>query len=140
MTFRSFVLFALLALLAAGCGPQKYNLRSDPRAPGADAVLTADIQKDQGRTALEFHVTNLAPPDRIEAGDTAFVAWYRKDDKTAWQRIGALKYDAESRSGSLASASVPETAFDMELTAEKNVDPASPSPTVIFQQRVEKKQ
>jgi hypothetical protein len=35
------------------------------------------------------------------------------------------------------SGSVPETAFDLSVTAEADESPASPSPDVIVSQRVE---
>jgi len=134
---RSILAVALTtALLVSGCGPLKYTLQSTDKAPGADATLFADIHADQGNTRVDFTATNLAPPDRIETGDTAFVAWWRKDDKALWQRIGALQYSPEKRYGSLEAGSVPETAFDFQVSGEKAVDAASPSPSIIFAQHV----
>jgi hypothetical protein len=127
-----------LALACAACGPLKYNLQSTDKAPGADATLYADVRPDQGNTRVDLAVMHLAPPDRIQAGDTAFVSWWRKDDKSVWQRVGALKYDPDARTGHIEAATVPEVAFDLQVCSEKTVDPASPSPVVIFQQHVEK--
>ena len=129
----------VLSALAAGCGPVKYSLRSTDTSPGADATLLAEAHAAQGTTRIDLATEHLAPPDRIHAGDAAFVAWWRKNDQGAWQRIGALTYDPDKRAGVLAAASVPETSFELEVTSEKAVDPASPSPVVIFQQGVSPK-
>jgi len=130
---------AVAVTLLAGCGPLKYSLQSTPAAPGADAVLTAEIHPAQGRTQVNLTVSHLAPPDRVQPGATAFIAWYRKDNAGTWGRIGAIVYDLSSRDGKMEGASVPETTFDLQVTAEKVLDPASPSTVVVFSQHVQPK-
>ena len=127
----------LLPLLAACGGPLKYSVPSTARAPGADAKIVADVSADQAQTRLEMDVANLPPPERVAEKATTYIAWYRKDSKSTWSRVGGLKYDASDREGKL-SGSVPETAFDLTLTAEASGEPASPSPDVVVAQRVEK--
>jgi hypothetical protein len=124
----------LLSTLAA-CGPTKYVITSTERAVGADAILLADRKEDQGQTALDFTVENLAPPDRVREGGQHFVMWFRKGEDAQWQRIGALDYNPDTRAGK-STASVPEVNFDFEVSAEENVDPTSPGEAIVFFQRV----
>ncbi len=128
--------FAVSVVVACtGCGPLKYELVGSPSATGADAKLTADIKEDQQLTAIEFTAQNLAPPDRIKEGLTVFIVWQRKSDQSAWSRVGALNYDAEARSGTMA-ATVPQVAFDLEVTAESDSEAQSPGAVVVFSRRV----
>lgn len=134
---RSLSLFAAVAVVVAatGCGPLKYQVKGTPQATGADAVVTADVKKDQNFTVLEVKAVNLPPPDRVMAGSQHFVAWQRKNNDATWTRIGTLTYDADKRTGFL-SATVPEQFFDFEITAEQQQGPASPSAEVVFFQKV----
>lgn len=124
------------ALLLAACGgPLKYQLASTPKAPGADAKLTAVVHEDQHQTELVFEAKELPPPGRVSEGATDYVAWSRKSSDAVWARLGALQYDSDDREATL-KGSVAEIAFDFEVTAEKTDGPASPSPDVVFNQRV----
>lgn len=124
------------AALQSGCGPLKYNVRSSALAPGADAKLTADVKKRQGQTLLEMEATNLIPPNRVEENGAQYVAWYRPNASGQWNRIGTLDYDEDDRKGSL-NGSVPETAFDFQVSVEGEAPPMSPSPQILFSQRVQ---
>jgi hypothetical protein len=136
--FSSAVLIALSlgSAALAGCGTLKYDMQSSAVAPGADAHLVADVKKWQGQTMLEIKAENLMPPERIQAGTTQYIGWYRPNAQGAWNRIGTLEYDEDKRKGRLAG-SVPETAFDLQISAEPAVLPTSPSPQILFSQRVE---
>lgn len=128
----SILLFAALT----GCGgPLRYEIPSNAKAPGADAVIVADVKTEQHQTSLEIEVKNLAPPDRVASGATDFVVWQRASSSVPWSRVGGLNYDAEARSGNF-QGSVPETAFDLQVTAEKALNVASPSPDAVLAQRV----
>lgn len=129
-------LIGVLAIVACG-GPLKYQLASSSKAPGADAQIVADVKEEQKLTQLGVEITNLAPPNRINDGANFFIAWQRRNDEKAWARIGDLQYDPSSRKGML-NASVPETSFDFQVTAEKSETPASPSSDVVFSQRIAK--
>ena len=138
---RRVLLTSLLAASVMGgaaCGPLKYAVQATAKAPGADGTVIADVHADQGQTRVDIKVEHLPPPDRLEPGMTSFVAWYRRDDKAPWVRMGALKYDADGRKGVLEQATVPEVAFDALVTTEASVDPATPSPSVILAQHVQK--
>lgn len=129
-------LFGFVLLAAACGGPLQYQVPSSAKAPGADAKIVADVANDQGQTSLQIEVTNLPPPERVNQNAKVFVAWYRKGPSTIWSRIGGLKYDEGDREGSL-SGSVPETAFDLTVSAEASEAPASPSADVVIAQRVQ---
>lgn len=130
--------FALVfGALLVGCGgPLHYQVASSPKAPGADADITATIAPEQNQTSLEISVTNLPPAERVHEGAKAYVAWHRKDDDAQWSRIGSLKYDEETRAAEL-KATVPEVAFDLSITAEEQDSPASPSGDAVVSQRIE---
>jgi hypothetical protein len=127
---------ALVVVLgAAACGPLKYEIKGTPQAVGADAVVTADVKKEQNFTLVEVKAKNLPPPERVMAGSTHFIAWQRKGSDGTWSRIGTLVYDEAGRTGAL-TATVPELRFDLEVTAEQQDAPASPSAEVVFFQKV----
>ena len=126
---------AVAGMLVACGGPLEYQSISSPIAPGADATITADVQKDQHQTDLRLEIENLPPADRVEAGSEHYVAWYRHDKDETWKRIAGLAYEEDARQATLQTA-VPETSFDLWVTTEKDVDAVSPSPNVVFQQRV----
>lgn len=128
---------ALVCLFAAtGCATLKYQVASSSIAPGADAKVVAEVKKKQHQTLLEVEAVNLVPPNRVQADGVQYVAWYRPDPSGAWNRIGTLDYDEGERKGNLAG-SVPETAFDLQISVEPEVPPTSPSPQILFSQRVQ---
>lgn len=130
---RSLLLFPLL-LVACG-GATEYQVHSSNLAPGADALVSADVDADTHKTTLNVDVKNLTPASRIDADKKHFVLWHRKNSDRAWARLGALDYDADARSGRF-EGSVPETGFELIVTAEKELAPASPSAHVVFSQTV----
>jgi predicted small lipoprotein YifL len=131
-----FVVAVLLAI--AGCGgPLKYKVASTRLAPGADADMTADVNDSQNNTAVVLKITNLPPADRVSPQAKFFVAWARKGDSGVWARLGTIKFDLEKRTGEITTT-VPERAFDFEISAEPDESAQSPSADVVFTQRVSK--
>ena len=131
-----FVMAALLAL--AGCGgPLKYNVASSRLAPGADAEIIANVNESTNQTALEVHVKNLPPAGRVNPNAKAFVGWARKSEKGTWSRIGSVQFNEEARTDQLMGT-VPEKAFDFEISAEADEGVQSPSADVVFSQSVGK--
>jgi hypothetical protein len=126
----------LVLILNACAGPLKYQVTSSPAAPGADARLVADVSEEQNQTKLNVEVVNLAPPERVSEDAKSYVVWYRENDGKSWNRVGALRYDEDDRTGDF-EGTVPATTFDFEISAESDVDGASPSSVVVFSQRVE---
>lgn len=114
----------------------RYELGSTAKAPGADAVVVADIKAVQNAAQLTIEIKSLAPPDRVSAGAAHSVIWQRKGAQVAWARVGGLEYASDSREGSF-EGSVPEAAFDLQVTAEKELSVASPSPDAVLSQRVQ---
>ena len=125
----------LLVACAACGGPLRYQTASTGKAPGADAEIEADVSEQQGQTRLSVAIKNLPPPDRIAPESQHYVAWYRPGPKAIWQRVAALAYEAETREATLVG-SVPEKEFEFEITAEPEVNVASPSPNVGFVQGI----
>jgi hypothetical protein len=142
MTYSGFVKGALLLVVSGvaatqfGCGTLKYNVPSSSLAPGADAKVVAEVKKNQHQTMLEVEASNLVPPSRVQPDGVQYVAWYRHDPSGAWNRIGTLDYDEDARRA-IVAGSVPETAFDLQISVEPGILPSSPSPQVLFSQRVE---
>lgn len=142
MTYSGFVNGALLLVVGGvvatqlGCGTLKYNVPSSSVAPGADAKVVADVKKGQHQTMLEVEAVNLIPPSRVQPDGVQYVAWYRHDPSGAWNRIGTLDYDEDARKAILAG-SVPETEFDLQISVEPGIQPSTPSPKILFSQRVE---
>ncbi len=130
-------LFAVVVVVAglSACGPLKYEIKGTSLATGADAVITADVKKDQAMTMLEVNAENLPPPDRVMSGSSTFVVWQRKDSDASWSRIGKLIYEEEPRKGQLI-ATVPELSFELQITAEREDAPETPATDVVFFQKV----
>ncbi|MGC4063254.1 MAG: hypothetical protein QM784_01100 [Polyangiaceae bacterium] len=126
----------IFIVMTACGGPLKYQVASSPAAPGADARLVADISEEQNQTKLNVEVVSLAPPNRVSEDAKSYVVWYRGNESKSWNRVGALRYDEDDRTGEF-EGTVPATAFDFEISAEPDVDGASPSAVVVFSQRVE---
>lgn len=123
-------------LLAAGCGGQQsYAPSSTAVAPGADPGIVVEVSKDTHQTRVTIDIPNLAPPDRLAAGGSKFVAWFRPDEAKPWQRMGALAYDETTRRGRLG-ATVPEIAFDLQVTVESSGAADAPSTTLVTKQHV----
>ena len=137
---RSVWPLGLLAAVAtaSGCGGLRYSLTGTGRAVGADAELTAQVNPDQSMTRFDLRAYHLAPPGRIMDGADTFVVWERRDNSRPFTRVGSLKYDPNSREGEMKEASVPESAFQLIVSAEVGPFPASPSGYVVFQQIVER--
>ena len=124
-----------LALVTACGGPLKYKVASSAKAPGADATIVAAIDKAQNTTAVEVEATNLAPAARVVPGTVGYVVWFRRNSNSPWQRLGTLAYEEGDRRGRL-KVSAPETRFEVEISCERELSPASPSPEIVFAQAI----
>lgn len=129
---------ALACALMIGCsGPLRFTPQGTAKAPGADAVVVADVNFDAAMTRLDINVKNLPPPERLQANANAFVVWARQHDDSPWQRVGALNYNSDSRTGKLKDVSVPLTRFMLIVTLESASDPEAPSSDIVLEQMVE---
>ena len=115
-----------------------YAPKATVKAPEADAKIAADVDSGTSITKLSVHAEHLAPPDRLNQGGTAFVAWACKsdNDNKSCSRIGALNYDPGSRKGDLADVTVPMTKFELKITVESMANQADLSGPVVIQQTV----
>ncbi|WP_437636962.1 hypothetical protein [Sorangium sp. So ce854] len=129
---------AFACAMMAGCGgPLRYTPQGMGKAPGADAVVVADVNFDAAMTRLDISAKNLPPPDRLDPAGSAYVVWARPDSDSPWQRVGALNFDADARTGKLKDVSVPLTRFELVISLEKTTNPESPSSELVFKQDVE---
>jgi hypothetical protein len=128
---------AALAVLAGCGGPLKYNIQSSRLAPGADAEIIADVNESANQTAMEVHVKDLPPPERVNPNAKLYVAWWRKTQKGTWARVGNVTYNPDARTGEMIGT-IPEKEFDFEISAEADEGAQSPSADVVFSQHVEK--
>lgn len=126
----------LCALVTACSGTLHFTPHGTPKAPDAEAVILADVNQSAAVTKLKITVEHLAPPDRLADGGSTFVVWSKKEDGKEWQRVGALKYNAEGRTGILEEVSVPNTAFDLAITVEREAAPQTPSPSIVIFQKI----
>jgi hypothetical protein len=136
MKMRNSICFWTVAGLLAACGGTlEYEAISSPLAPGAEASIEANVQKEQNQTVVELEIEHLPPAERVHAGSEHYVAWYRRDRGEQWTRLAGLHYEEDEREASLR-ASVPETEFDLWVTTESDLEAVSPSPSLVFEQRV----
>ena len=130
-----------LALGAAlwGCSSTlHYVPKGTAKAPEADAKIDADIDTGTSITKLNIVAEHLAPPDRLNQGGAAFVAWACKsdNDNKSCARIGALNYDPGSRKGNLTEVTVPMTKFELKITVESQASQQDLTGPVVIQQTV----
>jgi hypothetical protein len=133
---RAFSTAALLATLAACGGPLRYQVQSSQRAPGADAEVVAHVNSGNNNTRLEIRASNLPPASRLLANGTVFMVWQRRNSSAPWARVGSLNYNEGSRTGVMSDTTVPETRFELQITAETDANVGSPSTHVVFQQNI----
>lgn len=126
----------LLTLMACG-GPLKYMPKS-AKAPDADALVIADVKEADHNTRLTIKMEHLAPPSRINPAAKQYVVWQRKDSNSQWARVASLTYSEGDRTGKIVEATVPETAFELQITAEEKADAAVPSSSVVIEQAIAK--
>lgn len=137
---RAFSTLTLLATLAACGGPLRYQVQSSQRAPGADAEVVANVNSGQNNTRLEIRASNLPPASRLVANGTVFMVWQRRNSSAPWARVGSLAYVDGSRTGELRDTTVPETSFEVQITAEVDANVGSPSTNVVFSQAINRQQ
>lgn len=126
-----------LALAAASACSEGtgYQLKGTEVSPGADAVITANIDNERSVTSLALEAKNLAPPERVLDGATTYVVWARSEPQEPWLRLGALAMDDDGRGGK-ASLTVAKTTFELIVTAEPDAEAPSPSDKRVFKHQI----
>ncbi|MFN0063792.1 MAG: hypothetical protein ACKVPX_14905 [Myxococcaceae bacterium] len=137
--FRNLGFAVVVAVLGSACSSTlQYAVPGTERAVGADAEIVANVNPDNNITKFDIRASHLPPPARVVEGADTFVVWARRDSSQPWTRVGSLKYDPGARSGEMLEASVPETGFELIISAEVGGTPGSPSNDVVFSQVVER--
>jgi len=88
-----------------------------------------------GERLVTVSASALPPPGRLSPDLRAYVVWFMGDDGAAI-RAGELVYEPEYREGRLHAAT-PLERFQLEITAERSGDAATPSDHVIVTQWVD---
>jgi hypothetical protein len=129
----AFVLFSfLLATVAWG---REDKLVNTGTAPAAQGKVTTDNDRN-GNTGVDIEVKHMATPQSLTPGKQAYLVWVKPRGKDA-ELLGALRVN-ENLEGSL-KATTPYKDFEIFVTAEDNMKPEMPSPTVILKGEVARK-
>lgn len=119
--------------LATGCSSVgEYVVRGETAAAGVDGKIT--IEEVGGTSKVVVKLDHLPPPSRVGTGNTVFAVWFVPKSGTA-SKAGYLVYDVEDRVGTL-TATTPETAIEVRVTAEKNKSAATPGPDTVVTKSV----
>ena len=133
---NALAMIAASALLFGCAGSLRYMTPGTEKAVGADAEIVAAVDSGQNTTKFDIHATHLAPPGRLVDGADTFVVWVRRDNSQPFLRVGTLRYDPNAREGEMHEATVPETSFQLIISAETGPFPGAPSQVVAFEQVV----
>ena len=122
----AFVLALGLAFAGLGCGggAHTYDVRGTQRDPGADAHVQVE-RIEGGNHLLTISVRNLTPPERLGAGNTAFVVWIHQENGPV-TLASRLEYQVDQRTGR-ATVTTPAVHFTLLITAEQNPQATQPS-------------
>ena len=129
------IAFAALAVSTFGCGGRSWSneVVGSQRDPGAEGRIQVE-RIEGGNRLVTASLEHMTPPERLGAGITAFVMWFR-DPRGQSTKAGLLDYDADSRTAR-STATTPMNEFTVIVSAERNGDVVEPSENVIFTQPV----
>ncbi|MDH3201830.1 MAG: hypothetical protein OEM15_13125 [Myxococcales bacterium] len=135
MGLRYVFLFAVLAV--ASCNrPADYAIVGSADVPSVHGDVR--IEKiDGGQLLFTVQLDELPPPSQIEPGLTDYVLWFVVVGEDP-QRAIVLEYDAEARVGR-ASVATSLRDFEMQVTAENNPEPNTPSYLLVASQQIREK-
>jgi hypothetical protein len=122
--------FFVLAASVAGCGgPLTLTANGTQRDPGAEArIEVSDLPG--GNHLLTLTVQHLTPPERLGAGNTAFLVWIRPPSGAAIL-ASQLGYAPDARQGT-ATMTTPLQRFTVLVTAESTPNSTVPSDFVVL--------
>lgn len=143
MTIRLGTTLSTTALLAivTFCGAQigcatTQPMRSGNSVPASEGTVKIDNDSN-GNLTLELRVKHLAPPSRVAADSTVYVAWIqpRNGEK---QSVGVLKLDS-GLEGVLETTTM-HRSFVLTVTPEPSATGSKPTHDAVFTTSVERPQ
>ncbi|NLE48496.1 MAG: hypothetical protein GX614_08845 [Sandaracinaceae bacterium] len=104
--------------------------------PEADAVIgKLELEKAEGESALmTIWVRELPAPQALDEEAAHYLVWMSLPDE-APRRLGELHRDPKTREGRFA-APIEEKDFVIEITAEIDTAPETPSRHVVIRRRI----
>lgn len=138
------VIVLLAGVLSLSCSSMMGNkdsrelqLTGSPSLSSAQGTAKVSTT-DDGNTQIDLDVKHLAPPEKVNAGATAFVVWVKDvNSETNPHNLGALKVD-ENLNGSMKAVTSLRS-FDLYVTAEPNATADQPTGEQLLRTNVEMK-
>lgn len=122
-----------LGLATACAGPSEYTVRGTPKAASAAGTLQIE-EIEGGNSLLTLKLRHLPAPQRIGNGLQSYVAWVLPPQGEP-VNAGALAFDEASREGSVMATTALDQ-FVLQVTAESDAQPTSPSSIIIAEQHI----
>ena len=132
--FTAIAPFALMGL-AACAGPVRLPLAGQGDHGAVRGLVTVE-PIEGGERLVTVSASELPPPGRLDPDLRTYVVWFTAGEDEAPVRVGELIYEPEYREGRL-HAETPLERFQLEITAERSGDAATPSDHVIVTQWVD---
>lgn len=131
------LIYALTIVLLSSCNPPAdYALVGSAYVPSTQGDIRVEkIDRDQ--ILINITLDRLPAPDEIEPGLTRYVVWFTPVGEPPARQV-ALDYDAEKETG---RASIPTSLrdFEVQVTAEAEVAPPTPSTLLVASQTIHEK-
>lgn len=124
----------LLCLLMACAGPLRLPLSGHDDHGSVQGLVTVE-QVEGGDRLVTVSASELPPPARLNPDLRTYVVWFEPGEGEPI-RAGELTYEPQYREGRLHAAT-PLERFQLEITAERSGDAATPSDHVIVTQWVD---
>jgi hypothetical protein len=136
MTKTAHILTFLLALmLALPVFAKDDKLVNKGIDPGARGNIHTD-NDDNGNTRIKVEVEHTATPQQLNPPHQYYVVWIAQNGEPP-KMLGEMKVDRDHANGKLEGLT-PLKVFDVFVTAEDQVNPTSPSSTIILEGHVDR--
>ena len=124
-----------LLLVAVAAWAREDKLTNTGVAPAAQGKVITSTDRN-GNTSVEVQVEHLANPQSLKPAKQTYLVWIQPSGQSA-QLLGALRVN-EGLKGSI-KGSTPFTNFEVFITAEDEMQPSTPSSTVLLKGSVARK-
>ena len=131
---RNAAILLALGLFVACAGPVRLPLNGQGEHRGIRGLVTVE-PAEGGQRLVTVSASELPPPSRLNPDLRTYVVWFALPEGER-VRVGELVYEPEYREGRLHAAT-PLERFQLEITAERSGDAATPSDHVIVTQWVD---